>query len=65
MFNIFSHQVNANIIHGWMASLIQQTRTWANSRRCERHESLVCCSPCGHEESDTTWQLNNTNKNAN
>ena len=21
--------------------------------------SLACCSPWGHEESDTTWQLNN------
>ena len=22
-------------------------------------ESLVCCSPWGHKESDMTWQLNN------
>ena len=24
--------------------------------------SLVCCSPWGHKESDTTQQLNNNNK---
>ena len=23
---------------------------------------LVCCSPRGHKESDTTWPLNNDNK---
>ena len=23
--------------------------------------SLACCSPGGHKESDTTWQLNNNN----
>ena len=23
--------------------------------------SLACCSPWGHKESDTTWQLNNSN----
>ena len=28
----------------------------------ERRESLACCSPWDHEESDTTWRLNN-NKN--
>ena len=27
----------------------------------EGEESLVCCSPWGHKESDTTWQLNNNN----
>ena len=25
----------------------------------EGQGSLVCCSPWGHKESDTTWQLNN------
>ena len=25
----------------------------------EGQGSLVCCSPWGHEESDTTWRLNN------
>ena len=25
----------------------------------EGQGSLVCCSPCGHKESDTTEQLNN------
>ena len=24
----------------------------------DRQGSLVCCSPCGHKESDTTEQLN-------
>ena len=24
-----------------------------------RQGSLVCCSPWGHKELDTTWQLNN------
>ena len=27
--------------------------------------SLVCCSPWGHKESDTTERLNNTNLEAN
>ena len=27
----------------------------------ELQGSLVCCSPWGHRESDTTWQLNNNN----
>ena len=25
----------------------------------EGQRKLVCCGPWGHEESDTTWQLNN------
>ena len=25
----------------------------------ERQESLACCSPWRHKESDTTWQMNN------
>ena len=28
----------------------------------EGQEGLVCCSPWGHEEPDTTEQLNNHNK---
>ena len=28
----------------------------------EGQESLVCCSPWGHKESDETEQLNNNNK---
>ena len=27
----------------------------------EGQESLACCSPWGHKESDTTWRLNNNN----
>ena len=26
----------------------------------EGQGSLLCCSPWGHKESDTTWQLNNS-----
>ena len=29
----------------------------------EGQGSLVCCSPWGHKESDTTEQLNNSNSN--
>ena len=29
----------------------------------EGQGSLECCSPWGHEESDTTWHLNNNNNN--
>ena len=28
----------------------------------EGQGSLACCGPWGHEESDMTWQLNNSNK---
>ena len=28
----------------------------------EGHGSLACCSPCDHQESDTTERLNNTNQ---
>ena len=27
----------------------------------EGQGGLVCCSPCGHKESDMTWGLNNNN----
>ena len=40
---------------------------WLNGHEFERalgdnggQESLVCCSPWGPKESDTTWQLNNS-----
>ena len=29
----------------------------------EGQESLACCSPWGCKESDTTWWLNNNNRN--
>ena len=29
-------------------------------RDSERQGSLACCSPWGHKESDTIWQVNNT-----
>ena len=28
----------------------------------EGQGNLACCSPLGHRESDTTWQLKNNNK---
>ena len=42
----------------WIASLIQWTWIWANSKRYERHGGLVCCSPWGCKESDMTEWLN-------
>ena len=51
---------------GWMASLTQWTWIWANSRRCERQGSLLCCSPWGHKESGMTkWLKNNGNNKIN
>ena len=46
---------------GWMASLTQWTCVWANSRIEWGTGGLVCCSPLGHKESDTTEWLNNKN----
>ena len=43
---------------GWVASLIQWTWVGSNSGDSEGQVSLVCCSPWGHKESDTTEQLN-------
>ena len=39
---------------GWMASLTPWTWVWASSRNCDGQESLMCCSPWGRKESDTT-----------
>ena len=60
---------NEQMIHGegshrgWdglMASLNQRTWVWANSKRdSEGQGSQACCSPWGHQELNTTWQLNN------
>ena len=44
---------------GWMASQTQWTWIWASPRRWWRTGSLVCCSPWGHKESDTTERLSN------
>ena len=41
----------------WMASLTRCTWVWASSRS-DGQGSLACYSPWGHEESDTTEQLN-------
>ena len=44
---------------GWMASLTQWTWVWVNSGSWYGQGGLVCCSPWGHKESDTTKRLNN------
>ena len=41
----------------WMASLTQWTRLLVSSGNGDGEWSLVCCSPWGHKESDTTEQL--------
>ena len=43
---------------GWMASLTQWTWIWTSSRFDDGQGGLVCCSPWGRKESDTTEQLN-------
>ena len=43
---------------GWMASLSQWTWVWVNSGVGDRQGSLACCSPWGHQESNTTERLN-------
>ena len=48
---------------GWMASLTWWTWVWASSGSWWWTGSLVCCSPWGHKESDTTEQLNGTELN--
>ena len=42
----------------WMASPTQWTWAWVNSRNWWWKRGLLCCSPGGHKESDTTEQLN-------
>ena len=41
---------------GWMASPTQWAWVWANFKSWWWTWSLVCCSPWGHKESDTTEQ---------
>ena len=43
---------------GWVASPSRWTWVWASSRSWWWTGSLVCCSPWGHKESDTTEWLN-------
>ena len=43
---------------GWMASPTQWTWVWATPGVVDGQGSLVCCSPWGHKESDSTEQLN-------
>ena len=40
---------------GWMASLTLWTWVLASFGSCDGQRSLVCCSPWGRKESDTTW----------
>ena len=44
---------------GWMASWMRWTWTWANFGRWWGQRGLVCYSPWGHKELDTTGPLNN------
>ena len=46
---------------GWLHQL-NGHKFEQSSRRWWRTRSLVCCSPWGHKESDTTEWLNNNNK---
>ena len=43
---------------GWIASPTQWTWVWANSGNFDGQGNLVCCSPWGCKESDTTERLN-------
>ena len=43
---------------GWMASPTQGTWVWVNSGNRWWKRGLLCCSPGGHKESDTTEWLN-------
>ena len=43
---------------GWMASLIHWKWVWVSSGSWWRTGSLMCCSPQGRKESETTEQLN-------
>ena len=43
---------------GWMASPTQWTWVWVRSASCDGQGGLVCCSPCGCKEADTTERLN-------
>ena len=42
----------------WMVSLTHWTWVWVNSGVADGQGKLVCCSPWGHKESDTTKRLN-------
>ena len=43
---------------GWMASPTQWAWVWVKSGSCDGQVGLVCCSPWGHKELDTTEQMN-------
>ena len=43
---------------GWMASPTQWTWVWETPGVGDGQAGLVCCSPWGHKESDTTEKLN-------
>ena len=48
---------------GWMASLTRWTWVWVDSGSCDRQGGLVCCTPWGRKELDTTEQLDWTELN--
>ena len=43
---------------GCKASPTRWTWVWVNSRSCDGQGGVVCCSPKGHKDSDTTDWLN-------
>ena len=47
-------------VDGWMASLTRWTWVWVSSGSWWWTGSLVCCSPWGRKESDTSEWLNRT-----
>ena len=47
---------------GWMASLTQCTWVWVNAKSWWWTGRLACCSSWGHKESDTTEQVNWTER---
>ena len=49
--------------NGWIASLTQWTWVWVSLGVGDGQGGLVCCSPRGRRESDTTEQLNWTDVN--
>ena len=45
---------------GWMASSVQWTWTWADSRRWWGTGGLAFCNPCSCKGRNTTWRLNSS-----
>ena len=46
----------------WLNEIINSVKFEQTMEGSEGQGSLVCCSPWGHRESETTEQLNNSNR---